>query len=122
MAGLLIPKIPYKGWNALFFFIVYPIITYVLLTGGRFGLEPVATEQWGGLLVTLIVAITGIVASMPLGILLALGRRSEMPVVRTLSTVFIEIVRGVPLITVLFMAVGHVPAVHAAGHQLRTSC
>jgi general L-amino acid transport system permease protein len=104
MAGLLIPRIPYKGWNALFFFIVYPIITYVLLTGGRFGLEPVATEQWGGLLVTLIVAITGIVASMPLGILLALGRRSEMPVVRTLSTVFIEIVRGVPLITVLFMA------------------
>lgn len=104
LAGLLIPKIPYKGWNALFFFVVYPIITYVLLTGGRFGLEAVGTEQWGGLLVTLIVAVTGIVTSVPLGILLALGRRSEMPVVRTLCTVFIEIVRGVPLITVLFMA------------------
>jgi general L-amino acid transport system permease protein len=104
MLGLLVPRIPYKGWNALFFFIAYPIISYVLLTGGRFGLVPVGTEQWGGLLVTLIVAVTGIVASVPLGILLALGRRSEMPVVRTLCTAFIEIVRGVPLITVLFMA------------------
>lgn len=104
LAGLLIPKIPYKGWNALFFFVAYPIITYVLLTGGRFGLVAVGTEQWGGLLVTLIVAVTGIVTSVPLGILLALGRRSEMPVVRTLCTIFIEVVRGVPLITVLFMA------------------
>ncbi len=104
LAGLLIPKIPFKGWNALFFFLAFPIIAYVLLTGGRFGLEEVGTEQWGGLLVTLIVAITGIVASLPLGILLALGRRSKMPVVRTLCTGFIEIVRGVPLITVLFMA------------------
>lgn len=104
LAGLLIPRIPYKGWNALFFFVVFPIVSYVLLTGGRFGLEAVGTEQWGGLLVTLIVAVTGIVASVPIGILLALGRRSEMPVVRTLCTGFIEIVRGVPLILVLFMA------------------
>ena len=104
LAGLLVPKVPFKGWNALFFFIALPIITFVLLSGGWFGLEKVGTEQWGGLLVTLIVAITGIVASVPLGILLALGRRSEMPVVRTLCTAFIEIVRGVPLVTVLFMA------------------
>ena len=104
MVGLLVPRIPFKGWNALFFFVFYPVIAYVLLTGGRFGLVAVGTEQWGGLLVTLIVAITGIVTSVPLGILLALGRRSEMPVVRTLCTVFIEIVRGVPLVTVLFMA------------------
>jgi general L-amino acid transport system permease protein len=104
LAGLLIPRIPFKGWNALFFFVAFPVITYVLLSGGWFGLVPVGTEQWGGLLVTLIVAITGIVVSVPLGILLALGRRSEMPVVRTLCTIFIEIVRGVPLVTVLFMA------------------
>ena len=104
LAGLLIPKIPYKGWNALFFFVIFPVLAVFLLVGGRFGLEAVGTEQWGGLLVTLIVAITGIVASVPLGIMLALGRRSEMPVVRTLCTGFIEIVRGVPLITVLFMA------------------
>jgi general L-amino acid transport system permease protein len=104
MAGLLIPKIPFKGWNALFYFGVFPIISFFLLSGGRFGLTQVDTEQWGGLLVTLIVAVTGIVASLPIGIMLALGRRSEMPVVRTLCTGFIEIVRGVPLITVLFMA------------------
>jgi general L-amino acid transport system permease protein len=69
-----------------------------------FGLEPVETQQWGGLTVTLVVSVTGIVASLPLGILLALGRRSEMPVVRLFSVIFIELWRGVPLITVLFMS------------------
>ena len=69
-----------------------------------FGLEPVDTRDWGGFLITLVVAVTGIVASLPLGIVLALGRRSKMPIVRILSTVFIEFWRGVPLITVLFMA------------------
>ena len=69
-----------------------------------FGLVPVETSSWGGLLVTLVVSVTGIAASLPLGILLALGRRSQMPVVRLLSVIFIEVWRGVPLITVLFMA------------------
>jgi general L-amino acid transport system permease protein len=70
----------------------------------NFGLVPVETSLWGGLLVTLVVAIVGIVASLPIGIVLALGRRSRMPVVRLLSVTLIEFVRGVPLITVLFMA------------------
>ncbi len=69
-----------------------------------FGLVPVETANWGGLLVTLVVSVTGIAASLPLGILLALGRRSRMPVVRLFSVIFIEIWRGVPLITVLFMS------------------
>ena len=69
-----------------------------------FGLEPIDTRDWGGLLITLVVAVTGIVASLPLGIILALGRRSEMPVARLICTIFIEFWRGVPLITVLFMA------------------
>ncbi len=64
----------------------------------------VSTAQWGGILVTIVVAWAGIVVSLPLGILLALGRRSTMPVVRMACIVFIEFVRGVPLITVLFMA------------------
>jgi general L-amino acid transport system permease protein len=76
----------------------------MLLLKMDFGLEEVETSQWGGLLVTLVVAITGIVASLPLGILLALGRRSKMPIVKTFSVIFIEAWRGVPLITVLFMA------------------
>jgi general L-amino acid transport system permease protein len=76
----------------------------LLLLDMDFGLTPVETQSWGGLLVTLVVSVTGIAASLPLGILLALGRRSKMPIVRLLSVVFIEVWRGVPLITVLFMS------------------
>ena len=101
---MLIPSVPGKKWNAIFLLVVYPIMTFYLLVGGSFGLVPVETPLWGGLLVTLVVAITGIVASLPLGILLALGRRSNMPVVRLFCVGFIEFWRGVPLITVLFMA------------------
>jgi general L-amino acid transport system permease protein len=74
-----------------------------------FGLVPVETSAWGGLLVTLVVAVTGIVVSLPLGILLALGRRSELPAVKALSVIFIEFWRGVPLITVLFFATYMLP-------------
>jgi general L-amino acid transport system permease protein len=109
LAGLLIPRIPYKGWNALFFFVIYPIITFFLLLGGRFGLTYVETSQWGGMLVTLVLAVTAIVASLPIGILLALGRRSDMRVVSLLCTIFIEVVRGVPLVLVLFMAANMFP-------------
>ena len=79
------------------------------------GLTVVDTGEWGGLLVTLIVAVTGIVASLPIGIMLALGRRSKMPAVRLLSVAFIELVRGVPLITVLFMASVMLPLFLPAG-------
>ena len=184
LAPLLIPSAPFKRLNAILFFAVFPVIAFVLLTGGnlemrqfllgRFGnlyavfgigaifglrlsfwidfivsaflltgiayaiaraigaeartlaiallsgfallavvllaadidlgLAPVETRLWGGLLVTLVVAITGIVASLPLGIMLALGRRSSMPIVRFFSVIFIEFWRGVPLITVLYFA------------------
>jgi general L-amino acid transport system permease protein len=99
-----IPWVPRKGLNALFLLAVFPVLAFILLVGGMFGLRPVETSLWGGLMVTLVVSYVGIVASLPLGILLALGRRSKLPVVRTLCITFIEIVRGVPLITVLFMA------------------
>ncbi len=78
-------------------------IVYLAL-GFDYGMLDVETPLWGGLLVTLVVAITGIVASFPIGIILALGRRSEMPVARLVSVIFIEFWRGVPLITVLFMS------------------
>ena len=74
-----------------------------------FGLVPVETRAWGGLLVTLVVAVTGIVVSLPLGILLALGRRSELAAVKLCSVIFIEFWRGVPLITVLFFATYMLP-------------
>lgn len=69
-----------------------------------FGLEHVETDRWGGFVMTLVIAVTGIVAALPLGILLALGRRSQMPAVSLFSVIFIEFWRGVPLITVLFMS------------------
>ena len=76
----------------------------LLLTMVDFGLEYIETPQWGGFLMTLVIAVTGIAASLPLGIALALGRRSNMPAVKLFSVVFIEFWRGVPLITVLFMS------------------
>jgi general L-amino acid transport system permease protein len=104
LVPLMIPSVPYKFYNALYMFLVFPLVAFVLLVGGYLGLSHNPTELWGGLLVTLVVAAVGITASFPLGIMLALGRRSRMPLVRYASVGFIEFVRGVPLITVLFMS------------------
>lgn len=108
LAPLLVPKLPGKIVNAWLFFVAYPIAAFVLLHGGL-GLAIVPTRLWGGLLVTLVVAITGIVASMPIGIALALGRRSSIPLIRIGAITFIEFWRGVPLITVLFFATYMLP-------------
>lgn len=187
LVPLLVPAAPFKRINALLFFGLYPVVSFVLLTGGnldlqRFvlgrmlglragiameaglrwsfwsdflltaglvtlfavglaaifrapwrgaatttvglfaaaaaillavdldlGLAPVETRSWGGFMVTLIVAVTGIVVSLPLGVLLALGRRSQLPVIRYACVAFIEFWRGVPLITVLFFATYMLP-------------
>lgn len=169
---LLIPSAPFKKFNIVFMLLAFPIISFVLLSGGNldyngflptglddstfkfwldylvltliimaivfgymratetdpriplivtatimailgvmllvmsidFGLEHVETDRWGGFVMTLVIAVTGIVAALPLGILLALGRRSDMPAVSLFSVIFIEFWRGVPLITVLFMS------------------
>ena len=105
VAWLLWLRAPRRDLGAIYFFIVLPVCSYFLLHGFELiGLPIVDTVLWGGVLVTIVVASVGIVMSLPLGILLALGRRSPMPTVRLFSTIFIEFVRGVPLITVLFMA------------------
>jgi len=103
LVPMLIPSAPRKGLNAILLFAVLPVIAFWLLHGG-FGLEVVDTPLWGGLMVTLVLSFVGIAVSLPCGILLALGRRSKMPVIRMLCVTFIEVIRGVPLITVLFMA------------------
>jgi len=96
---------PRRDLGALYFFVVVPIVSYILLNGFEtIGLRRVDTSLWGGVLVTIVVSWVGIVFSLPIGILLALGRRSHMPAVKLFSVIFIEFVRGVPLITVLFMA------------------
>src|SRR5690606_9416758 len=94
LVPLMIPRVPGKLINTIYMIVVFPIAAFLLLSGGYFGLPYIPTELWGGLLVTLVVASVGIAGAFPLGIMLALGRRSRMPIVRLESVVFIEIVRG----------------------------
>lgn len=110
-------KTPKRTWIFIFFGSLYPILMAGLLEGSMFGLPVVDTHQWGGLLVTLILATIGIVVSLPIGVVLALGRRSNMPIISKLSIAYIEIWRGVPLITVLFMASVMLPLFFAEGVQ-----
>lgn len=96
---------PRRDLGAGYFFVVLPIASFILLHGFEaIGLPTVDTNMWGGVLVTIVVSAVGIVVSLPIGIALALGRRSDMPTVKLFSVIFIEFVRGVPLVTVLFMA------------------
>ena len=100
----LVKNYKYKNRVTLSLIVFYPIISYILISGG-FGLLPVVeTHQWGGLLLTLIIASVGIIVSFPIGVVLALGRQSELRVIKLFSTLFIEFIRAVPLITILFMA------------------
>jgi general L-amino acid transport system permease protein len=101
---LMRPGLPAKRWIAAAMLTVYPVAAGLLLAGGVFGLAPVPTARWGGLTLTCIVAAWGIVTSIPLGMVLALARRSDLPVMRWSAIAFIEFWRGVPLIGILFMA------------------
>jgi general L-amino acid transport system permease protein len=96
----------HRGRWLLLGWVLFPVAATVLVAGlGRAtSLPRVESGLWGGLLLTFILAVVGILASFPIGVLLALGRRSTLPLVRLLCTLFIEIVRGVPLVTILFMA------------------
>jgi general L-amino acid transport system permease protein len=107
---LLWPGAPRRAAGAGLFFIVYPIVAFILLHGALWlDLPIVDTSLWGGIFVSLLTALVGIVFSLPLGVLLALGRRSRMPVVKLASIIYIETIRGVPFITVLFMANNMLP-------------
>ena len=126
---LLSDRVKNKKPFAIFFFAIFPIVAFVLLCGGYLymvynwflspfgltladeasplgwiGIPVVPTQKWGGFMLTVTLASIGIVFSLPLGILLALGRRSQLPIVHLLCVLFIEFARGVPLITILFMA------------------
>ncbi|WP_447589678.1 amino acid ABC transporter permease [Aquipseudomonas campi] len=101
---LFLDRFQYKAKYGLAYLVIYPVVAYWLLHGGFFGLETVATSQWGGLMLTIVIAAVGIAGALPLGILLALGRRSELPAIKVICVTFIEFWRGVPLITVLFMS------------------
>lgn len=104
LAPFFFKAMPRRGRYIACWMVLFPIFTWIMLYGGFLGLSRVETRQWGGLTLTLIIAAVGIAGALPLGIMLALARRSSLPVVRILSVIFIEFWRGVPLITVLFMS------------------
>ena len=103
LAPVLWETMPFRK-RGLLFTCAYPFIAGILLAGGLFGIEPVNTRNFSGFMLTLVIGVTGISLSLPIGVALALARRSSMPVLRIISVVFIEFIRGVPLITLLFIA------------------
>lgn len=110
------PRVRNNFWVRLLW-LLSPILILIVIRGGSWvGLNTVDTAQFGGLMLTLILATFGIVASFPIGIMLALGRRSKkMPIVKALCVVYIEVIRGVPLITVLFMSSVVIPLFFPSG-------
>lgn len=88
----------------LYSWIIGLFLMGLLMRGGLLGLAPVESTKWGGLPLTLLLSIFGLTAAYPLGVVLALGRRSKMPTIRMLSVIYIELIRGVPLISLLFMS------------------
>ena len=105
-------RIVAAGWTATF------AVFFALMYGGVFGLSYVDTDLWGGLPLTIILTLFGMSASAPIGIALAIGRRSSMPIIRFLSAGYIELVRGVPLITVLFVATYIFPMIFPSGFSI----
>ncbi|MFP6749029.1 MAG: amino acid ABC transporter permease [Alphaproteobacteria bacterium] len=106
---LLTDGMPQRGRVAAFALIPFPVIAYILFAGDMFGLEKVSNSLWGGLLLTIIISAVAIAGALPLGIALALGRRSTMPVIRWFCIIVIEFFRSVPMITILFMAMVVLP-------------
>ncbi len=103
LAYLLFENLPFNRYGR-WFSLLYPLLAAVLLLGG-FGLEEVTTDKFGGFMLNLVAGLAGIVLSLPIGIILALGRRSKLPLIKLFCIIFIELIRGVPLITLLFVAV-----------------
>ena len=93
----------WKPWLLLLWVAVLAVF-FALMKGGVLGLVPVETDRWGGLPLTIMLATLSIVFAFPLAVAVALGRRSKMPAIKTLCVVYVELIRGVPLISVLFMA------------------
>ena len=113
MAATMVPyflkRIPHKVLVMGAQMILWPLIIAIFLSGGLFGMEKISSNEWGGLTLTFILSLMGLLYSFPLGIFMALGRRSELPVIRGLSVAYIEFFRGIPLITILFMSSVVVP-------------
>jgi general L-amino acid transport system permease protein len=106
LVGLLLFSQYRRNWKKAlaYYWIVGLVVMGILLRGGIFGLSSVESSQWGGLELTLLLSVFGLTAAYPLGIALALGRQSRMPAIKALCVIYIELIRGVPLISLLFMS------------------
>jgi len=106
LVGLVIFSADLKRWKKSLgiYWLINLVVMGTLMYGGVFGMPVVETAQWSGLPLTFMLSLFGMVAAYPLGVLLALGRRSSMPAIKTLCVVYIEMIRGVPLISLLFMS------------------
>ena len=109
MMPLFLPQFRHKLWLGLFLIFIFPFIAFALVHGEWLGLPVADTDEWGGFMLTFILASVGIVAALPIGIVMALGRRSQMPVIHSLCVFYIELWRAAPLITILFMASNLLP-------------
>ncbi len=96
----------------------YPLIAFALLHGSWLGLPVATTSDWGGLTLTLVLSVIGIIVALPIGIVLALARNSTLPVFKTIAVIWIELFRGTPLITILFIASVLLPLFFAEGVDL----
>ena len=106
---MLTDGMPHRGRVAMFLLIPFPIIAFFMFSGGVLGMPHVDNAKWGGLVLTIIISAVAITGALPLGIALALGRRSQMPIIRLFCVIFIEFLRSVPMITILFMAMVVLP-------------
>ncbi len=106
LLGLVVFSKDSKRWKKSLgaYWLIGLVVMATLMYGGVFGMPVVETDQWSGMPLTFMLALFGMVAAYPLGVLLALGRRSKMPAIKTLCVVYIEMIRGVPLISLLFMS------------------
>jgi general L-amino acid transport system permease protein len=116
--GILLRPIRRRASLALALLWIGPALSWVLMLGGVLGLPPVATTRWGGLALTAIVATTTLAGAIPLGLALALARRSQLPLLRWLAVAAIELGRGVPLVAVLFVAMAVLPLLMPPGVEL----
>ena len=112
---LVLPRFRFKALVIALAALIIAPTCLVLLSGGMFGLRSVETREWGGFMVTMFMAYYGTLIAAPLSLLLALGRQSRLPVIKWVSTVMIEFWRGVPMITVIFLASNLLPLIVPAG-------
>ena len=118
LLGLVLASCNRRFWRpALLFAWLAVLAVFLWLMGGGAGLTPVATDLWGGLPLTVLLTVASLALAFPLSIAVALGRRSAMPALRTLCAAYVEVIRGVPLISVLFMASFMFPLFLPPGHS-----